>query len=115
MLLGETFAFASKSPPPVLVYSKLESSYLLPLRKVLILFAWSPQAFLQINPLSWVLSRAISSIHLLPEIDGRGSELFLRAKDLVVTIELGAVGGFGPPMCTSFLSLKMSIPHRLCT
>lgn len=118
VLLGETFAFASKSPPPALVYSKLERRYLLPLRKVLVLSAWSPQAFLQITPLHWVLSQAVSPLHPLPKIDGRGSEIFLRAKDLLVVIELGAVSGFAPlcaPLsfpwkCHSLMGFVLAIP-----
>lgn len=90
--------------------------------KVLILSAWNPQVFPQITPLSWVLSKGVSSTHPVSKIDGRGSQIFLRAKGLIVNMELVALDDFAPtyvpyllPYCTraacaSFLPLKMSFP-----
>ena len=73
ILLGETIALVLQIRIISLVYKKLETISLLPLRKALILPTQSPQDLPWITPLSWVLPRGISSTNLLCKIDGRTS------------------------------------------
>lgn len=130
LLLGETIVLASKSPSSILVYNKLQTRHLLPLRKVLILSACSPQIFSWITALSEVLALGWGEggsfhTHPLSKIDGRGSQFLLRARDVIVTIQLESLEGFSPPfvshlipyhamvLCAYFLFLKMLFSHRL--
>lgn len=60
----------------------------------------------------------VSSTYPLSKIDGRGSQVLLRARDVIVTIQVESLEGFVPPyvshlipyhataMCASFLFVK---------